>query len=87
MAINKEMWASVRESTIHGNISGTWHGSSEATQSYYSSPCILHILLFFQCLCLKTVCAPHHLFCDTSSTENIKIIFSTLLYVSLNKDF
>jgi hypothetical protein len=78
MIVNKWMYVCVcvceiergrereRESTIHGNILGTWHGCSWVTQSYYSSPCIFHTLLLFQCLCLRIVCAPRHLFYDTS---------------------
>lgn len=53
------------DNTIHGNISCTWHGCSWAIQSYYSSPCIYHILLLFQHLCPKIAYFPLHLFFGT----------------------
>jgi len=53
------------ESTIHGNISSTWHGCSWAVLSCYSSPCIFHTLLLFQCQCQYAAYVPHHLFFGT----------------------
>lgn len=75
MTINDEMWASARESTIRGNISGTWHGCSRVTQSYCSSPCIFHIPLPFQCLYPKAVCAHLRLFSDTSPSIQPSVFY------------